>query len=152
MPIELSAEVEIAAAPADVAAVMFDPQREPEWVRVVTAVQLVDQALEPGARVTHTASVFGQEFSWSTEVSAVHFPHVLELRVTDGPFSGTMRYDIQRGGVGSRVRIRGVGEPKAPGMLPASALATPLRAALAADLERLKALVEGVEAGESEQP
>jgi Polyketide cyclase / dehydrase and lipid transport len=142
MSIELSAEIDIAANPADVAAVMFDPQRESEWMQVVTGVELVDQALEPGARVTHRGSVFGREFTWSTEVSAVHFPHVLELVITDGPFSGTMRYDIQRGAAGSRVRIRGAGDVKEIGMLPVSALAASLRAALTADLERLKGIVE----------
>ena len=139
--IDVSAEIDIAAAPADVAAIMFDPQQEPQWMKVVTSVELVDAALAPGARVKRRGSFLGREFSWQTEVEAVHFPHVLTLRIADGPFVGTVRYDIQRSATGSHVRIRSVGEAKSL-PLPAALVAGPIRAALAQDLERLKALVE----------
>ena len=142
MPLDLSAEIDIDAAPADVAGVMFDPQREPEWVTIVTGVELIDPALAPGARVRRTGNVLGRSIDWTTEVERVHFPHLLTLRVVDGPFRGTLRYDIQRSGSGSRVRLRNVGE--AEGLpIPAAFAAGPLQAAMAADLQRLKALVEG---------
>jgi uncharacterized membrane protein len=140
--VDVSAEIDITAAPADVAAVMFDAAREPEWMKVVTGVELIDPALERGARVRRTGTVLGQEFGWTTEVEAVHFPHVLTLRIVEGPFVGTVRYDIQRSGVGSRVRIRNVGEAKALGPLPAVMITGPMRSAMTADLERLKAIVE----------
>jgi len=31
----------------------------------------------------------GRDFAWTTQVEAVHFPHVLSLRVIDGPFTET---------------------------------------------------------------
>ena len=140
--IDVSAEIDIAAAPAEIAGVMFDPQREPEWMKAVTGVELLDAALEPGARVRRTGSFLGYDFAWTTQVETVHFPHVLALRVVDGPFEGTVRYDIQRSGDGSRVRIRSMGAPTALGFLPSAALNAPVRTAMAADLERLKAIVE----------
>jgi uncharacterized membrane protein len=141
--IDVSVETDIAASPADIAGVMFDAQREPEWMKAVTGVELIDPALEPGARVRRTGSFLGQKFQWTTQVEAVHFPHLLTLRIVDGPLVGTVRYDIQRSGGGSRVRIRNVGEPKDLGFLPASLIAGPVRTALEADLQRLKAIVEG---------
>jgi hypothetical protein len=144
MSIDISAEIDIQAAPADIAGVMFDPSREPEWVKAVTGVELIDPALEPGARVKRTGSFMGQAFEWTTEVETVHFPHVLALRVLEGPFTGTLRYDIQRSGTGSRVRIRGVGEITRPVFAPAALVSAPMRAALAADLERLRQLVEKI--------
>jgi hypothetical protein len=108
----------------------------------VTGVEIVDPALAPGARVRHRGQVMGRELTWTTEVEAVHFPHVLQLRVSDGPFVGTMRYDIQRSAGGSRARVRNVGESEQLAFVPAAMIAGPLRAAMAADLERLKALVE----------
>jgi hypothetical protein len=66
--IEVSADIEIAAAPADVAAVMFDPARESEWLQAVKGVELIDSALAPGARVRHIASFMGKEISWTTTV------------------------------------------------------------------------------------
>jgi uncharacterized membrane protein len=140
--IDVSVDIDISAAPADVAAVMFDPQREPEWMKAVTGVEIVDPALAPGARVRRRGSFLGHEFAWTTEVEAVHFPHVLTLRVVDGPFVGTVSYQIQRSGAGSTVRIRNIGEPTKLGFLPTGLLAAPMRNALNADLERLKAIVE----------
>jgi len=144
MSIDVAAEIEIAADPADIAAVMFDPARTPEWMSAVTGVEILDPALVRGARVTHRGSVLNREFSWTTEVETVHFPHVLSLRIADGPLVGATRFDIQRSGGGSRVRIRNVGEPgPALAMVPAAMIPGPLRAAMSADLERLKAIVEG---------
>ena len=141
--VNVSAETEIAAAPADIAAVMFDPAREPEWMSVVKTVTIVDPALQPGARVKRTASFMGQEIGWTTEVEAVHFPHVLRLRIAEGPFTGTVAYQIQRSEGGSVVRIQNQGETSKLAFLPASVIEEPMRAAMAADLERLKKIVEG---------
>ncbi len=139
--IDVSAEIDIDAAPADIAGVMFDPQREPEWISVVTGVELIDPELAPGARVRRTGSVLGRNLGWTTEVERVHFPHLLMLKVVDGPFRGTTRFDVQRSGTGSRVRVRTVGE--ADGLpVPGALVAGPLRAAMAADLTRLKSIVE----------
>jgi hypothetical protein len=140
--IDVAAEIDILAAPADIAGVMFDPAREPEWIKTVTGVEIVDPALEPGARVKRTGQIFGHDLSWTTQVEAVHFPHVLALRVVDGPFTGTLRYDIQRTAAGSRVRVRSTGESALLAGLPAAFVAGPLKSALAADLARLKVLVE----------
>lgn len=140
--IDVTAEVDITAAPADVAGVMFDPQRETEWMKAVTGVELLDAALKPGARVKRTGQFLGHEFSWTTEVEAVHFPHVLSLRILDGPFVGSVRYDIQRSGSGSHVRIRTAGTASALGFLPSALVTGPMTSALTADLARLKTLVE----------
>lgn len=110
-------------------------------MKAVIGVELVDPALAPGARVKRRGSFLGREFSWQTEVEAVHFPHVLAMRISEGPFVGTVRYDIQRTGTGSHVRIRSVGEAKSL-PLPSALVGGPIRAALTQDLERLKALVE----------
>jgi uncharacterized membrane protein len=141
--VDISVETEIAASPADVAAVMFDPQREPEWMSVITSVEILDPALQPGARVRHTASVMGKEFGWTTQVEAVHFPHVLTLRIADGPFTGVVSYQIQRSANGSSVRVRNKGETTKLGLLPSSMVEGPIRSAMTADLARLKSLVEG---------
>lgn len=141
--IDVSAEIDITASPAEIAGVMFDPNREPEWMKAVAGVELIDPALERGARVRHTGRFLGQVLVWTTAVEAVHFPHVLALRIIEGPFLGTVRYDVQRSGMGSRVRIRTVGDVGRPSLAPAVLVSGPMRAAMAADLERLKILVEG---------
>ena len=140
--IDLTAETDIQAAPADIAAVMFDPAREPEWVGAVTAVEVIDPALAPGARVRHTASVMGRAVDVTTAVEALHFPHVLALRVSGGPFDGVIRFDIQRSGPGCRVRIRAAGEAPQLNSFTKTLVEGPARAGLSTALAKLKALVE----------
>jgi uncharacterized membrane protein len=141
-PVDVTVEIDIGAAPADVAAVMFDPEREPQWMQAITGVELIDKALAPGARVRRRASFMGKDISWTTEVERVHFPHLLVLRVAEGPFTGTIRYEIQRGPDGSHVTIQNVGQAAGLSFLPAAMIAAPMRTALNADLARLKTLVE----------
>ena len=140
--VDVTAEIEIAAAPADVAAVMFDPDRDPEWISAVKRVELIDKALQPGARVKRSADFFGHDINWTTEVQDVHFPHVLTLRIIDGPFSGTVAYQIVRQGTGSRVVIRNKGETDKLAFLPSAMIEGPMRSGMQADLVRLKQIVE----------
>jgi len=140
--IEVRADVEIAAAPATIAGVMFDPQRYAEWMKAVERVEILDKALAPGARVRHHGSFMGQPIAWTTEVETVHFPHVLTLKMIDGPFVGTARIGIQRSGGGSRVQVQNAGELKDFPFVPEAMVAGPLTAALQSDLARLKALIE----------
>ena len=65
-----------------------------------------------------------------------------DLQVAEGPFTGTMRYEIQRGPGGSHVTIQNVGQPTGLNFIPASMIAAPMRTAITADLERLKQLHE----------
>ena len=139
--VDIASEIDILAAPADIAAVMFDPEREPEWVSAVTNVELIEPALAPGARVKRSGTFLGQTISWTSTVELLHFPHVLALRLGDGPFEGLLRYDIQRSGAGSRVLIRSIGDLVVPG-IPAVAARVPMQQALEADLARLKKIVE----------
>ena len=140
--IDVAAEIEIAAEPTDVAGVMFDPHRDPEWMKAVTGVEVIDPGIKPGARVKRTGQFMGQPITWTTEVASFQFPHVLVLNVSDGPFAGSVRYEIGRSAAGSVARIRTVGSPTAFGFLPASMIEGPMRSALEADLARLKAIIE----------
>jgi hypothetical protein len=141
--IDVSAEIEIAAEPTDVAAIMFDPHREPEWMSAVSTVDVVDPGIKPGARVRRTGSLLGRDVSWTTEVAAFHFPHVLDLRLTDGPLVGTLSYRVTRSAGGTTARLRTVGDAGVLGFLPEPVFGGMVRSALASDLERLKSLVEG---------
>ena len=140
--IDVSAEIEIAASPAAIAGVMFDPQRSHEWMKVVDKVEILDPALAPGARVRYHGDFMGKSLSWLTTVEAVHFPHVLELKFTDGPFVGAWRIGIQRSGGGSRVQVRSTGEVNGMSFIPDAMITGPMQTALEEDLGRLKALIE----------
>ncbi len=140
--IEVQTEIEIAANPATIAGVMFDPMRYAEWMKAVERVDVLDPALAPGARVRHFGTFMGAEISWTTVVESVHFPHVLVLTIGDGPFVGTTRISIQRSGTGSRVQVHNTGALKDRPLVPEVMVAGPMKTAIEADLGRLKALVE----------
>jgi uncharacterized protein YndB with AHSA1/START domain len=139
MPIDVSAEILIAAEPTDVAGVMFDPARAEEWVPAVRTVDVIDPAIRPGARVRYTGSYHGINVTWTTEVAMFQFPHQLVLTIADGPFRGTVYYSVGRSGSGSVASVRNVGD--VPG-LPAMLVTSNLQSALNTGLARLKAIVE----------
>jgi hypothetical protein len=123
---EITEDIQIAAAPADVAAVMFDPARDKEWMTSVTSSQPRTAGITVGAEVERLSLVAGQQVPWSTQVSGFHFPHVLRLTIAGGQ-TGAVQYEIQRAGAGSVARVRAASEMDLFGF----------------DLERLKALIEG---------
>ena len=123
---DITEDIQIAAAPADVAAVMFDPARDKEWMTSVTSSQPRTAGITVGAEVERLSLVAGQQIPWSTQVSGFHFPHVLRLTIAGGQ-TGAVHYEIQRAGAGSVARVRAASEMDLFGF----------------DLERLKALIEG---------
>ena len=140
--VNVVAEIAIAAEPTDVAGVMFDPAREPEWIEAVTAVDVIDKAIRPGARVKHAATVKGFAVAWTTTVESFQFPHMLTLRIAEGSFNGTVQYQVGRGGTGSIARVAITGDAALPALLPAAMITGKAREALEGYLARLKVIVE----------
>jgi uncharacterized protein YndB with AHSA1/START domain len=98
-------------APATVAAIMFDPGRDPEWIGGAHSVD--EQSRDPtalGARVTRHGGFMGRTFSWQTEVEAFEPDRLLRMRFISGPMKGgDVSYRIEPDGNGSRVSIRNTG-------------------------------------------
>jgi uncharacterized protein YndB with AHSA1/START domain len=140
--VDVTVHIEIAADPAAIAGVMFDPHRQPEWIEAITAVAVQGPGLEPGARARVTGQFMGRPVAWVSEILAVESPHHLSIKLEGGPFVGTVSYRIAPSGVGSGVTVRHHGETTVMAFLPASVVEGPIRAILAADLARLKQVVE----------
>jgi len=116
----------IAGAPADTAGVMFDPARDPEWMKAVTSSVPQTPGIQPGAEVKRTSTVGGVDVPWTTVVERFHFPHILRLTIGGGA-SGYIRYEVQRSGAGTVATVRASCEQDLFGF----------------DLDALKAIVEG---------
>jgi len=123
---EISKEILIDGAPADIAGVMFDPARETEWMTNVSSSVPQSPGITVGAEVKRTSKVAGaaDAVPWSTTVDAFHFPHVLRLVI---PTGGYIKYEVQRMGMGSVARVRATSDVDLFGF----------------DLEKLKKIVEG---------
>jgi hypothetical protein len=138
-PLDVAVSEFVGAPPQRVRAVMFDPRLDPQWMAAVTAVQPLGDATTVGTQVRRTGRFLGRTLRWTTEITAVSATR-LDLTIVDGPMRGTVAYQIDADGDGARVTIRNVGQ--APGFAPRWLLRFAMRRALAADLRRLKQIVE----------
>ena len=138
MDVLVSAET--AASPRRVAAIMFDPRRDQEWIGGAKVVELLStDPTAVGARTRRHGGFLGRKFSWVTEV-AEHVPDaLLRMALVEGPMRGGVTYLIepQAGGARISIRNRGGSSFSVPGM------SWMLRRSVAKDLQRLKRIVEG---------
>jgi hypothetical protein len=101
----------IHAASEEVARVMFDPDREAEWMaKTGPAERLTPGPLAVGSRVKHTAGVHGWPVSFVTEVKAIDPGRRLEMEVV-GPSrsrSGVIIYQVAptAGGAIATIHVR----------------------------------------------
>ena len=125
------------ASPSEVAKVMFDPLRDPEWIGGAASVDR--PAGDPravGARTTRHGGFLGRKFSWTTEVVVFDPDRLLDMRFVAGPMKGGgVTYRIEPQEAGSRVSIRNTGPgPALMGWF--------VKRSVGKDLERLASLVE----------
>jgi Polyketide cyclase / dehydrase and lipid transport. len=134
---EVTAWTLIAAAPDRVAAIMFDPIRDPQWIGGAKSVERpAGEATKTGARTTRHGGFMGRKFSWTTEVEGFEPDHLLRMRFVEGPMKGgDVTYRIDPDPVGSRVSIRNTG----PGP---QFLAWFVKRSVRNDLHRLTNLIE----------
>src|SRR5205085_11661127 len=79
----------IAARPGRVAAVMFDPRRDPEWIGGAKSVAAPKgDPTKIGARVTRHGGFMGKKFSWMTEVAGHDPDHLLHMNFIEGQMKG----------------------------------------------------------------
>ena len=134
---DVTATRTIAARPGQVAAVMFDPGKDPDWIGGAKRVDPPSgDPVRIGARVTRHGGFFGRKFSWTTEVAGFEPDRVLHMNFVEGPMKGgTVTYRIEPDGPNSRVSIRNRGPgPQIMGWF--------VKRSVGKDLERLARLVE----------
>jgi hypothetical protein len=102
-------EQTIHAAPEEVAAIMFDPASEGEWVAKGTTAELLTPGpLAVGSRVRHEAGVHGWKISFVTEVTALDPGRRLEMQVVEGSDHGVITYQVAptAGGAIASIHVR----------------------------------------------
>lgn len=135
--VDVTATRVIAAKPGLVAAVMFDPFRDPEWIAGAKSVDAPPgDPTKIGVRVTRHGGFLGKKFWWQTEVAGFDPDHLLHMNFVAGPMKGgTVTYRIEPEGSASRVSIRNTGPgPALMGWF--------VKRSVGKDLSRLAKLVE----------
>lgn len=147
MSIDVTARTEISATPASVAAVQFDPSRDPEWIGGVDRVELVTAApISQGSRVLRIGGFMGRPITWLMDVQAFEPDRHVGMHALEAPFPMDVDYVLEPIDEGRRtrasIRIRG----DAAGMygaMPGPLMGWMVRRSVQGDLERLKRIVEG---------
>jgi uncharacterized protein YndB with AHSA1/START domain len=137
---DVSVTTTIAAPPATVARIMFEPEHDPRWIggaQRVIAVAGVSPAI--GARVRREGSFLTRPIAWVTEVVDFEPDRRLRMRFVEGPMKGEVTYELAPASGGTLVTVRNQGETS--WLMPF--MATMVRRSVTADLARLKGVVEG---------
>src|SRR5688500_10957984 len=146
MSFDVTASQEVHAPPERVAAVEFDPERDPEWIGGVDTLE----ALSPlpvtvGSRVRRLGGFMGRPIEWIMLVEAFEPNRLVAMRAEKSPFPMQVDYVLEPldGGRRTRasIRIRGAGGRGMYGM-PGFVLGPMVRRSVGADLRRLRDIVE----------
>jgi hypothetical protein len=147
MGIDVIARTDIAAPPDAVAAVQFDPSRDPEWIGGVDRVELVTQPpIAQGSKVRRIGGFMGRPIQWLMDVQAFEPARHVGMHALEAPFPMDVDYVLEPIDDGrttrASIRIRG----DAAGMygaMPGPLMGWLVRRSVQGDLKRLKRIVEG---------
>jgi hypothetical protein len=128
---------------AEVAAFMFDPANDLRWTGGITSSRPEQPGrLTAGATVVRTATFLGRTFDYGYVVTREEPDHLVEMRV-DRPFPMTVRYELDDSAGGTDVAIHAVGEPGRFFGWAGPLMSRQVRRSITADLDRLRACLEG---------
>lgn len=101
----------IKARPQNVAALTFNPGRDPEWIGGSKRPDVLGPLpYGKATRVRRHGSFLGRSFSWVTEVTEFEANRLVRMRHVSGPLTGGVGCGITPHGNGSKVTIPNDGE------------------------------------------
>ena len=136
-------EISIQRPVAEVAAFAGDPSRAPDWYANIRSVEWqTPPPLAVGSRIAFVAHFLRRRLAYAYEVREWVPSARLVMSTAEGPFPMETTYTWVAEGEGTRMTLRNRGEPEGFSVLIAPFVAVMMRRANAADLARLKALLE----------
>jgi len=137
--VDVTVRLRIDAPPERVAAIMFDPARDAEWIGGAKRAEVLGPLpYGVGTRVRRDGAFLGRSFSWTTEVTEFAPGHVVRMKHIAGPFKGGVDYSIAPADTGSEVTIRNYGEAS----FSFPFMSAMMRKSVGSDLRRLRRLLE----------
>ena len=144
MTLDVTATETISADPDRVFDYATDPANDPVWVGGIREAELLGQPpLGKGSSVRRVASFMGRRIEYVLEVAELDPASRLAMRSVRSPFPMAVTYSFEPVGGGTRMSIRVEGDkPGGIYRLAGPFLPRMVRRSVAADLRRLKGLVE----------
>jgi uncharacterized membrane protein len=147
MSTHVDESIEIARPAGEVARYMFDWQNDPEWIGGISEARLVtDGDFGIGSRVERIASFVGKRIEYVLEVEDYQPGALLAMRSVRAPFPMSVTYEVTDARGAARVRVQVEGDASGFYKLAGPLLNLQAARSIAADLRRLKTLLEGPEA------
>jgi Polyketide cyclase / dehydrase and lipid transport len=146
MSLDVTASDRIEAPPPAVAAVQFDPLRDPEWIGGVERVELLTPPpLAVQSQVRRIGGFLGRPIEWVMRVDVLEPDRHVGMHALRSPFPMDVDYRLEPldGGKATLASIRIRGEARGMYGLPGPLLGPMVRRSVAGDLRRLKRIVEG---------
>jgi Polyketide cyclase / dehydrase and lipid transport len=109
MPFDVRVESYVARSPEDVAAYMFDPHHDPEWITGIEHVEPPAAPVGVGIETHRVARFMGRRIDYVLRVIE-HIPdRRLAMESVQAPFPMGVTYGVEPDGSGSRVSLRVTG-------------------------------------------
>ncbi len=140
---DVQVETTIARPRSEVAGYVTDWRNDREWIGALRDVRLVTAGpVGVGSRVARVASFLGRRIEYVNEVVELEPDRRLVMRSVKAPFPMTVTYEFEDADGGTRVRIRNQGDASGFYRVAGPLLGAAVRKGVAADLARLKELLE----------
>lgn len=142
MSIDVRVQTVIARPLAEVAAFVVEPENERLWIDgIKESARETPGPIAAGSRVRRVAAFAGRRIAYTPEVLEYEHERRVLMR-TDTPFPMTIEYAFAAEGDRTRFTQRLIGGPTGIAGLLSPLIATMVRRNVAADMERLRVLLE----------
>jgi carbon monoxide dehydrogenase subunit G len=138
-----TAEIAIRREPADVAAYMFDPAHDPDWISGISeAESLGPPPIAVGSRVRRRAGFLGRRIDYVMEVVDLVPDRRLAMHAVEAPMPMDVTYEVEPAADGSVARVRVQGDAGGLYRIAGPLIGAQVRRSISSDVERLKQILE----------
>ena len=142
MALDETAEITIRRSVPDVAAYMFDPANDPEWIGGVSQSERLDRPIGIGTRVRRRASFLGRRIDYVMEVVEFEPARRLAMHAVEAPMPMDVTYEVEPDDGQARARVRVQGDAGRLYRVAAPIIAGQVRRSITGDVRRLKRILE----------
>ena len=142
MPFDVRVEANVARSPDEVAAYMFDPRHDPEWITGIEHVDPPDTPVAVGSETHRLARFMGRRIEYVLRVKEYIPDRLMVMESVRAPFPMGVTYGVESDGSGSCVSLRVTGGYGLLMRLAQPIFSRQIKRSLEADLRHLRGRLE----------